>query len=657
MTRRPALLTSAIVALLGAASTARAQRSAADTAVLAPVVVTATRVPVEQNASTSSTTVMTGDALRARGITTVLQALRDVPGVTVAQAGSFGAQTSLFLRGGESKYVQVLVDGVSINDPGGDIDLATLTTDNVDRIEILRGPASVLYGSNAVSGVVQIFTRRGRAHAPRIEIGVRGGGYDSRDVDASVSRAWDVGSVSLAGARHTSDGIFAFNSGYRNTVLSGGARFAPDARTDIRLSLRSTDAATHIPTNSFGAVVDSNQFHTERRFTGSLDAGRFLTAHLEARVLLGESDERAHSENLPDSPGDSLDFYSIDDSRVSRRNVDARLNIYLSRTAVITAGAAYEAQRERSADSTLGAFGGRTTFDPRRTNRALYAEAVGNVGRAASFTAGARLDDNEAFGSFGTYRVGGAYRFSTGTRLHASIGTAFREPTFFENFATGFVRGNPELEPERTRSWEAGVAQALMAGRVTVSATYFDQHFRDMIQYNPAPASADAPNYINVAAANASGVEFGVHASPTSALDVAASYTLLDTRVTDAGMDEGPSATFVQGERLLRRPSHLASVTVGYQFTGRGSMHVDVQHVGDRDDRFFRDVPATPVTLPAYSLVNLAGEIDVGASGWTRDLTLTARVDNVFDTRYQQVFNYAAPGRVVRLGARVGLGW
>jgi len=158
------------LALLGATtSTARAQAAASDTATLTPVVVTATRLPSAVGAATLSTTVISGDDLRARGVTTVLEALRETPSVAVVQGGSFGQQTSVFMRGGQSNYTQVLIDGVVVNDPGGAIDFANLTTDNIDRIEIVRGPASVLYGANAVTGVIQIFTRRGRG-APQVRI-------------------------------------------------------------------------------------------------------------------------------------------------------------------------------------------------------------------------------------------------------------------------------------------------------------------------------------------------------------------------------------------------------------------------------------------------------------------------------------------------------
>ncbi|MDB4912274.1 MAG: TonB-dependent receptor, partial [Gemmatimonadetes bacterium] len=274
------------LALIGAShSLARAQATTLDTATLKPVVITATRLPSAAGAATLSTTVVSGDDIRARGVATVLEALRETPSVAVVQGGSFGQQTSIFVRGGQSNYTQVLVDGVVVNDPGGAIDFANLTTDNIDRIEIVRGPASVLYGANAVTGVIQIFTRRG--HGPvQLSAWGRGGTYGTREGEVSALGGDDRVSYSLSAAQHNTDGIYAVNSAARNGTYSGQLRLSPDARSDIALTLRYIDAGAHIATNSNGVPNDSNQTHTERRFLGSLDAGRFLTSRLEARVSL-----------------------------------------------------------------------------------------------------------------------------------------------------------------------------------------------------------------------------------------------------------------------------------------------------------------------------------------------------------------------------------
>ena len=226
-----------------------------------------------------------------------------------------------------------------------------------------------------------------------------------------------------------------------------------------------------------------------------------------------------------------------------------------------------------------------------------------------------------------------------------------------ENFAAStFERGNPSLEPERTRSVEAGLEQALAGGRVTLSGTWFLQHFRDMIQYGAlAPtASGDSANYFNVAAANAGGVEVEARVPQLAGMAVSASWTHQDTRVTDAGFQSGPGASFVEGQRLLRRPTNLAAVSVVRSFADRGALALRVNYTGKRDDRDFASFPATPVVLPSYTTVNLATEVALLRPSLHRTgVTLTARAENLLDEEYQPVLGFTAPGRTVLVGLRL----
>ncbi|HEX6965772.1 MAG TPA: TonB-dependent receptor [Gemmatimonadaceae bacterium] len=645
------------IALALTASVAVAQQ-AADTARLAPVVVTATRVRVPENSAPTSVTVITGNELRARGITTVAEALRSVPGAEVAQSGSFGATTSLFLRGGESDYVKVLVDGVPVNDPGGAFDFAQLTTDNVDRIEIVRGPASVLYGSDAMTGVIQIFTRRG-AGPSRAAASVRGGTYETRDYDATVLGAGGALQYSLSAARHTTAGILPFNNQDRDNTYSGSFRLAPSARSELRASLRYTDADFHYPTNSAGVPEDSNAFNATKRFVADVEAGHFFTSRVEGRVLLANTTIDDHSDDRPDNAGDTLGFYGyLSSSRLYRRSVDARVNVYLTPLTVVTAGAEYAKQHDASSSLSMSQYGNSASppFDRSRENTAYYAQLVGNAGHLLSYTLGGRVDDNQRFGTFATYRAGIGVHILADTRLHLSAGSAFKEPTFDEQFATGFAQGNPALNPERSRSWEFGAEQRLFSGRLTLAATYFDQRFRDLVQYASMPPGQ--PDYFNVAAANASGVELEARLPAIArVLGVTANYTYLHTRVIDAGFDSTADALFVQGNRLLRRPTHLASVHLDYRTPRRALLGATVSYVGRRDDRDFSSFPATPVELPAYTKVDISAELPLVTHRVAdHALALTARIDNLFNAQYQGVYGFRVPGRVVLLGARAGVG-
>jgi vitamin B12 transporter len=384
----------------------------------------------------------------------------------------------------------------------------------------------------------------------------------------------------------------------------------------------------------------------------SLDAGRFLTPRVEARLLLGLTEGRGRVDQRPDGPGDTLGFYGFQSyERLNRRGADARLNLYAARGTVLTGGAALETEAERSRNASQSQYGPSSgSLVVSRWNRAYYAQAVADVDERLALNAGARLEDNRAFGTFFTYRAGAAYRRG-GTRLRAALGTAFREPSFFENFATGYVIGNPALKPERSSSWDAGLEQSLLGGRLAVSATWFAQRFRDLIQYTSTAPVSGGPNYYNVAAANASGLEVEAHARPGRALRVTARYTYLATRAADSGFD---GASYALGRRLLRRATNQASLDAAYGSPGRAGGSVTVQYVGDRDDEDFSVFPGRRVVLPAYLRVDLAGELPLLAGRGARPrVTATVRVENLLDERYEQVLHFPARRRAATLGLRL----
>lgn len=622
---------------------------------LPEVVITATRLTTDRDAVPATVTVLDGAELRARGIRFVSAALRDVPGLSVVQTGSFGGQTALFIRGGESDYVKVLIDGVPVNEPGGAIDLAHLTTENVERIEIVRGPSSVLYGSDAVSGVVQIFTERGRGDT-RASAGLAGGTYGTLDADLAVRGGSERVSHSLAVSRSITDGIYPFNNRYRNVVGSASVEARPDDRTVARLAVRYEDAVLHIPTDGTGDVVDENAFRATERTVASLDIGRFLTSALELRGLLTINQADATNDDQPDDAADTLGFFaSRDVQAVTRRSADVRLNAHLSPNAVLTGGMTLEEQEERRFGSSESQFGGSssTSAADRRT-WAYYAQVQAKLVDGMGATAGVRVDDNDAFGTFLTGRGGVTYDFAGHTRLRASVGTAFKEPSFFENFSNSpFARGNPDLDPERTLSWEAGVEQRLAAERLWVAATYFAQRFRDLIQFTFMPANPEDPNYFNVAKANAFGGEVELRAVIVPGLSLAASYTRTATRVVDAGLDTD-GLQFVTDSSLLRRPEHQARVDLTYGMPGSGHVGVAVQWVGERADRDFSAFPATHVVLPAYATVDVSAAVVVLRRGNGRpEIGLNARATNLLDERYQAVFGFASPGRTILVGGTV----
>jgi vitamin B12 transporter len=620
--RLPRIVTCSLVASVGLAQA----QAPADTVTLAPVTVTATRLPVTRGGTPAAITVITGEELRARGITRLTDALRDVPGASVVQSGSFGSQTAVFLRGGESDYTKVLVDGVPVNDAGGAIDLAHLSVADVERIEIVRGPASVLWGSDAVTGVIQIFTSR--AARSRASMSARGGTYGTRDATGDVALARGATHLSASAASHATDGVLDFNNGYQHRQASAAVRIEPSARRALRATVRHSDATYHYPTDYLGTPVDSNQYRREQRLVAGLEGTAALSARTTLRVMLGANELDAVSDNQVDRPGD---FAYHDESEASRRVADGRVDVTLPLDATLTAGAEWARQRETNTSN----------FEASRINRGYYVQLLAGSGAPWVATIGARIDDNEKFGTFVTSRASGSWRFATGTRARVTVGTAFKEPAFAEVFNTSFTRGNAALRPERSRSVEVSLEQEMFTDRTTIGVTWFDQRFRDRVDFiSFPPDSAVFGTYANMGRATATGVEVEASARMLGGLALSTAYAYLETEITkdDFGRD---------GQRLLRRPRHTASATLSYA-TSRGSLAATVHRVGNRHDVGY-------VRLPWYTTLDVAGEVRLLQRG-AAELALTGRLENVLDEEYEAIANYRAPGRTVLIGGRVSFG-
>jgi vitamin B12 transporter len=621
---------------------------------LAAMVVTATRVPIATAAPIAMSTVLKGDDLRAQGITRVEDALRLVPGAQVVSSGAVGSLTSLFLRGGNSNYVRVLVDGVPVNEAGGAFDWASLTVDNVDRIEVVQGPASVLYGSDAVSGVVQIFTRDGKGplstHA-YAGVGSAGGrrdelGWSGGDLNAGFT---------LNGSHQYTDGILPFNNAFLDDILSASLRLAPDVNTDVRLATRWSSRIYHYPTASDGSVVAHNQEETDHRLVVSLDGGRRLSRRADFRVSFASNEYLPRTNRGPNTPADTLGYFGYYSRSVeTHRSGDARLNLRYSARGVLTVGEEFASDRENQTSLSLSQYGNSPgAFEASRHNSATFVQAVGDATERFSYVVGARLDRNSAFGSFPTLRASVAYVLSAAARMRASLGSAFTAPSFYENFATGYVTGNPNLQPEHSRSAELGFDAFLDGGRVTLKATGFLQQFHDIIDYASLPPFAGAPNYFNVAGANANGVELEAEYRAGGGVTLSGSYTYTDTRATKIGFDSTSGALYVPGQALARRPKNSWNVSALQTYPSGTRLTLVAAYVGERADRDYTPYPAVPVTLPGYTNVDFSF-VQPLPSHIRGGLSLEGRVDNLFDAHYQEVLHFPAPGRMLFVGVRLG---
>ncbi|MDQ6635119.1 MAG: TonB-dependent receptor, partial [Gemmatimonadota bacterium] len=405
---------------------------------------------------------------------------------------------------------------------------------------------------------------------------------------------------------------------------------------DARISLRLTDVAFHYPTDGSGQVVDSNAVHREDRLAVGVDAGIRLAPAAELRLALASNTTHGVTDNQPDSPGDTGDYYFTTAERSHRRSGDLRLQLSLPAATQLTVGGQVERSWQES--GTTSNFGDTPPYSHARRTTGGYAQLLF---ASAPFTAavGARYEHNEQFGDFVTYRVAGTAQVQPSTRIRASLGTAFREPTFLESYGGGFVNGNPALAPEQAFSMDVGIEQRF-GERGSLVATYFDNSFRDMIDYQYA---STGPDYFNLARTRTSGLELEGRIELFPGIHADAAFTYLDTKVVDPGASTAPTALFVPGAHLLRRPMHTADLGAGYRVE-RGGVDLRVRRVGTREDNYYApDFSASHVTLPAYTRADLSGELTLTPASVSRGTaTATVRVENVFDARYSEVagFNY-----------------
>jgi len=619
-------------------------------------VVTGTPVARSASAVGSYVTVLEGVGLRSRGVTRVTDALRAVPGLVVVESGSYGSVTSVFFRGSESDHTKVLIDGVAVNQAGGSFDFSGLQMANVERIEIVRGPASALYGSDAMAGVIHVITRRGAAGASG-SVSVKGGTFGRLDWKTDIHGGSDRTSYGFALSRLSSDGILEFNNQHESTTLEGSVQHRADEQTWLSLSGRYSDRTFNFPTDGSGNLVDDNQFTFGDEVSLGLDATRLLGDRFELKGMARLYDWDGGTDDQPDSPADTLGFYafsSLDDFR--RASVEVQGNLDIQSLAVLSAGVELEDMEQRSFSEYASEYGpGSSQSRSDRTNVGYYAHLMGER-RGLAGNAGIRLEDNEQYGTFVTYQLGLSYALTdSGTRFRGTLGSGLKEPTFFEAYATGFTTGNPDLRPEKSLVWDLGVEQTLGSSGASISLSWFDQTFEDLIQYTGSPPEPTAPNFYNVAKASSRGLETEVQV-PLGPLYLGGGYTYLDTKVLDSGFDEGEGATFVEGEALLRRPSHQLSLEAGWRFD-RGTLSADGRYVGSRSDRDFGAWPAAPVELAAYTVLNLGADVRLAdAAGGRPGFTLQLRAENLLDEGYEEVFNFRAPGRAFILGGRMDFG-
>lgn len=611
------------------------------------LLVTAGLQPISINDVASSVTIITREEIEQKQAKTLAELLRGVPGFSVSQAGGVGALTQIRIRGAEANQILVLIDGIRANDPalGDEFQFQFALTANIERIEIIRGPQSATWGSDALAGVINII-RRKDIQGQHLSGNIESGSFGSLSVDLDGGYAGEIFKLSGGLSYLQTDGTNISRSGNEkdeaeNTTGNIAVEFDAGNAFSLRFSGQVVDASSQFDDIDFfvtGLPVDADRV-TESHQT-------FLAGELWFKPQLSPwsgnfSVHRMDSDNNNFSDGNWTNSTAAQTLEFRLRTGVAfgageaqnhRLNFALERETV-----------DFSQRGEASPFG-----DPNQDqsyNINGYAiEYVGKPFTGFTWTLSARLDDYSDFDDAVSWQTAASYRVSPGLRLRGSVGTGSKAPTFTERY--GFFEdlfiGNPELKPESSQSWEFGIETDWAEGRYQLQLAYFNQDLRDEIDgfvFDPVSFLFTAKN--KTSASKRQGIEAILDLHLGRSLLLGAAYTYTDATEKDVTG---------QSVREVRRPKHMASLSANYRFAAeRGSLNLNLNYNGPQLDVFFSPTTFTldRVAIDAYTVLDLAVAWKLTAS-----FELTGRVSNLLDEQYEEVLGFVRPGRGVFAGLR-----
>lgn len=604
------------------------------------IVVSATGTPTPAREIASSVTVVTAREIEQQQRRTLPQALAAVPGLNVVQIGGPGGQTSVFMRGTNSNHVKVLIDGIEANDPSTpnrSFDFGSMLTDDIERIEVLRGPQSGLYGANALGGVISITTKRGDG-PPKVTARVEAGSHGTFNQAAGFSGGDDRFNYAFNLAHTRSDstdsvppqlippGVKVRPNAYDAYTYSGRLGFALTDTLSVNWAGRYTDGQFRSAYDSgfpskptpYRALSNYAQAFTRGEIVWDPFGGRFVNRFGVSYSNQDRSNRSPNAFGILGRPTENLG---------ERTKVDWRGDFEIAKGHMLIGGLSYE--RERIETTNLTASNG---------NKAGYLEYQGNIADRFFVAANIRHDHDDSYGGHTTYRVAPAYIVpGTDTKLKASYGTGFKAPTLSElfiDYRPGFnFFGNPNLKPEESRGWDIGFEQPLFDKRLQFGATWFQNDIENLIVTNTARNS-----YANIGKARTKGVEAFAALEISPQLRIRGDYTFTLAK------DE------IGRQELLRRPRHKASGTLTWTPMEKLSLSATLIYVGSWVDGN-RDFSVSRLNAKGAALVNLAAEYKA-----TDKVTVFGRIDNLFDKRWENPVGFLVPGFGAYGGVRVAFG-
>jgi vitamin B12 transporter len=600
---------------------------------LGSMVVTSTRVPTRIKNLGSSLTVITADDIRAHQWRTLPQALKSVPGLDVVQSGGPGGLTSVFIRGANSNQTKVLIDGVVANDPSanGGFEFGQILLADIKRVEVLRGPESSLYGSDAIGGVINIITKKGNGPT-KVDARVEGGSFDTfnqsagvRGSDERVHYRFNVahyhsGNTPVTPLNLLPPGHERQDDAYDNTTLSTRLGVDTSDTTELDFGVRYNRSKLDFTSNLAAGAQSVQADHDLYAFGGFHFT--LLDGSFKNRIRAAFARHRRRIQSPATAFGPTPPVYN----RGSRAQYSWQGKLALTPGQKLVLG--LDAHSDWLDDSPISA---------RNSDKAAYAEIQSHLTRRLIIAASARYDHNDLFGGKSTGRLAGSYTVATsGTHLKASYGTGFKAPSLTDLFvsypAFNFF-ANPDLQPEESTGYDIGFEQPLSNDDIRFGVTWFHNDIKNLIVTN-----AKGTSLANIGRAKTHGVESFLEIAPSDAfqLKLAYTYTVAENALT--------------GRQLRRRPKNKATLDATWRPTSRLSVATTFLYVGSWIDAN-RDASILRLKAHPYFLVGIAAHYRLGSA-----FTLFARVNNLFDRQYQQPVGFLHPGRGVYAGVRFHFG-
>jgi vitamin B12 transporter len=608
------------------------------------VVITATRTASNTIELANSISVIDSAEIVNKNSFNTFDAIKNEYGISFTQQGGKASVSNIYIRGGSPSQSLVIIDGVEVNmpnDPSNFYNFFSLPLDNTSRIEVLRGPQSTLYGSDALTGVINIITLKGKGK-PVFNFGFEGGSYNSYKGTITSLGAVENFNYSIALSRTKSDGYSAASENYNsnpdspyerdgyqldnfNTIL--GYDFSKSFSADLVIRYNNSSTELDQSTGSPEFWDDPSYIFDQEEF--------FLRAQGKLNLMDEKWNQKFGLSSLRNIRNYSYDtsaasiYYSWSNYDGRKYKADWQNDFYFYEDNLITAGLEFELE-ETSSEYYLMSYlyppDYASIFPEKSANTfGIYLQDQIKLDESFFGTLGVRYNYQNQFGSAFTYSIAPAYIFwETGTKLKATVGTGFKAPSLVYLYDPAY--GNSELQPEQSFGWDAGFEQFFWAAKFSIGANYFYNNFTDMFGFDS--------NFktININEAQTNGVEVFAKADLLEGLIIKANYTYLDAR--DKSED-----TPDYNQKLIRRPENKAGIFVSYTWNNISNMNIDFMYVGKRDELDFATYPATRIVMPGYFLVNLAAYYDLFSF-----LRLHGRIENLLDKQYEEIYGYGTAG-------------